>query len=227
MPQAALGRALAMKRLEQQLRARPRMYVAAAAGVAAALLLTGAPSLTTRALLGWNVAVWLYLVLIGWLMLRADHERLRRVATAHAEGAATVLALVTLAASVSLGATVVELSAVKVAGARYAVPHLLFALSTVAGSWLLVPTLFALNYASLYFHVGEGGLQFPSLDATFKPDYADFLYFSFTIAVASQTADVSVTTRAMRRLVLLQSILSFVFNTMILAFTINIAASLL
>ncbi|MEO7008621.1 MAG: DUF1345 domain-containing protein, partial [Caldimonas sp.] len=57
-------------------------------------------------------------------------------------------------------------------------------------------------------------------------DYADFLYFSFTIAVAAQTADVSVSTRRMRRLTLTQSILAFVFNTTILAFSINIAASL-
>ena len=60
----------------------------------------------------------------------------------------------------------------------------------------------------------------------FEPDYSDFLYFSFTIAVASQTSDVTVTTRAMRRLVLLQAVLSFIFNTTILAFSINIAASL-
>lgn len=215
-----------MKRLAQQLRARPRMFVATAAGIAAALVPASAPSLVTRALLGWNVAVWLYLVLIVLLMLRSDHARLRRVATAHAEGAATVLAVVTLAAVVSLGATVFELSAAKAPGARYALPHLLFALATVAGSWVLVPTMFALNYASLYYDGTEGGLQFPSAEQAFKPDYADFMYFSFTIAVASQTADVAVSTRAMRRLVLLQSLLSFVFNTTILAFTINIAAGL-
>ena len=52
-----------------------------------------------------------------------------------------------------------------------------------------------------------------------------FLYFSFTIAVTAQTSDVGVTTRAMRRLVLGQSVLSFVFNTTILAFSINAVAS--
>jgi uncharacterized membrane protein len=215
-----------MKRLAQQLRARPRMFVAAATGIAVALVPTASISPVTRALLGWNVAVWLYLVLIVWLMLRADHARLRRVATAHAEGAATVLAVVAVAAVVSLGATVFELSVAKAPGAGHALPHLLFALATVAGSWLLVPTMFALNYASLYYHGDEGGLQFPSVEPAFKPGYVDFMYFSFTIAVASQTADVSVSSRTLRRLVLMQSLLSFVFNTTILAFTINIAASL-
>ena len=216
-----------MKWLARQLRARPRLFIAAAAGAAAPLMLTGSPSLVTRALFGWNVGVWLYLVLIVWLMTHADHTRLRRVAVAHAEGALTVLTVVIVAAVVSLGAIVVELAAAKAPGARYALPHLLFALATVAGSWLLVPTMFALSYASRYYQgATASGLKFPSDEPDFKPDYWDFLYFSFTIAVASQTADVSATTRAMRRLVLLQSLLSFVFNTTILAFTINIAASL-
>ena len=62
--------------------------------------------------------------------------------------------------------------------------------------------------------------------ANFEPDYSDFLYFSFTIAVATQTADVAITNRSVRRLVLAQSVLSFVFNTAIVAFTINMATSL-
>jgi uncharacterized membrane protein len=90
-----------------------------------------------------------------------------------------------------------------------------------------VPETFALTYASQYYRTAHGsGLNFPHADEEFRPDYGDFLYFSFTIAVASQTADVSVTTQAMRRLVLLHSVLSFAFNTAILAFTVNIAASL-
>ena len=203
------------------------MFIAAAIGVAVALTIPGIGSALTRALLGWNVSVWLYLVLIGLTMLRADHDRLRRIAVAQAEGAATVLAVVSVAAMVSIVAIVFELSTAKQPGAHNALPHALFALTTVAGAWLLLPTLFAMNYASLYYLTEHGhGLQFPSTEAGFKPDYSDFLYFSFTIAVASQTADVSISTRPMRRLVLLQSVLSFVFNTTILAFTINIAASL-
>ena len=101
------------------------------------------------------------------------------------------------------------------------------ALATVAGSWLLLPTVFALTYASAYYRPVHGsGLQFPGADETFKPGYGDFLYVSFTIVVAAQTADVSISTSVMRRLVLLQSLLSFAFNTAILAFTINIAVSL-
>ncbi len=208
------------------LRTRPRALIATVVGVAVALLVPGVEHPTTRALIGWNAGVWLFLVMIGWMMLQADHERLRRRAIAQAEGAAIVLALVIVAAIVSIVAIVVELSAAK-QGAHHAVPHILFALATVAGSWLLLPTLFSMNYASLYYSTRHGaGLQFPDPDKSFQPDYADFLYFSFTIAVASQTADVTISTRSMRRLVLLQAMLSFAFNTTILAFTINIAASL-
>ena len=63
-------------------------------------------------------------------------------------------------------------------------------------------------------------------DFPFAPHYSDFLYFAFTIAVASQTADIAVASPAMRRLVLLHAIVSFAFNTAILAFAINVAASM-
>jgi uncharacterized membrane protein len=210
-----------------RLRSRPRLASALLLGIAVALVLPASLHWVTRCLLGWNVAVWLYLVLMAMMMLRADHERLRRVALAHAEGAALVLAVVITAAVASVIGVIVELTAAKVPGAPHALPHVLFALATVVGSWMLLPTLFTLTYASAYYGTVHGtGLKFPEADASFRPGYSDFLYFAFTIAVASQTADVSVSSSAMRRLVLLQSILSFAFNTAILALTINIAASM-
>jgi uncharacterized membrane protein len=161
------------------------------------------------------------------MMVHADHSHLRRVACAQAESAATVLAMVSTACVVSLLGIVAELSAAKLSGPPDAFSHVLLAFATVAGSWLLLPTVFALSYASRYYRVaGAAGLLFPDGDANLQPDYGDFLYFSFTIAVAAQTADVSVTSSPMRRLVLLQALLSFAFNTAILAFTINIAASM-
>jgi uncharacterized membrane protein len=206
--------------------ARPRMFAALAVGMAASVLMPAYSSVITQALVGWNIGVWAYLVLITTFMLNADHGKLKRVAAAHAEGAAVVLAVVVVAALTSLVAIVVELAAVKVPGSRHALPHVLLALSTVVCSWVLLPTLFTLNYASLYFGQPGGGLRFPEYQTDFLPDYGDFAYFAFTIAVASQTADVSITTRPMRHLVIAQAVLSFVFNTTILALTINIAASL-
>ena len=216
-----------MKRLFNHLRVHPRLSIAVVAGVAATSVAPHVGSYVARALLAWNVGVWLYLVMISLMMWRADKGHLQRVAAGQAEGALAVLTAITAGAIASIGAIVFELAAAKQAGASHALSHLAFALVTVVGSWLLVPTLFGLSYASLYYGTEPGGgLRFPSDESAFEPDYADFLYFSFTIAVAAQTADVSISTRDMRRLTLLQSILAFVFNTTILAFSINIAASL-
>ena len=216
-----------MSRVLTHLRTRPRLFICVAIGILAGIFAPGIEHAVTRFLLGWNVGVWLFLVLVASLMLHADHEHLRRSAIAQAEGAGAVLAIVIVAAAVSIVAIIIELAAAKGPGAHHAWPHVLFALATVAGSWLLLPTLFAMNYASLYYRSPHGsGLNFPDTDEGFRPDYADFLYFSFTIAVASQTADVAISNRPMRRLVLLQSVLSFVFNTTVLALTVNIAAGL-
>ena len=211
------------------LRAHPHLVVSAGVGTLAGLLPIGVDGVLGRCLVAWNVGVWFYLAWTGWTMTHSDQAHLKRVAVAQAEGARTVLAIVAFGALASFGAIFLELASAKGGGARHAWPHVLFTLSTVAGSWLLVPTLFSLNYASLY-HVSagdNGGLCFPDQAKDFEPDYSDFLYFSFTIAVASQTSDVTISNRPMRRLVLLHSVLSFVFNTTILAFAINIAASLI
>ena len=220
-----------MRTVVSHLRAHPHLVVSALAGIVSGGVAVaagwGGDNIVSRSLVGWNVGAWIYLAWAAWSMARADHGHLIRTAKAQAEGAGAVLAIVTAAALASLGAVIVELSAAKAAGPSGALPHVLFALVTVISSWLLVPTLFTLNYASLYHGKAPvGGLNFQDSNPKFEPDYGDFLYFSFTIAVASQTADVTITNRTMRRLALKQALLSFVFNTTILAFTINLAASL-
>jgi uncharacterized membrane protein len=204
----------------------PRLLLAVVIGLAVALFWTGEHRAVTRVLIGWNVAVWIYLALVGWMMAHADHARLRQIALAQAETVSTVLAVVVLAAVSSLVGIVAELVAAKVPGTPYAMGHVVLALMTVVGSWLLVPTMFTLAYASAFYTAPQGGLRFPESSPDFKPDYGDFLYFSFTLTVAAQTSDVTVCTPALRRLVLIHSVLSFAFNTAILAFSINIAAGL-
>ncbi len=123
-----------MNRLISHLRVRPLLVTSMLVGIAAAFVLPGVHHTVTRCLLGWNVSVWLYLILAAEMMLRADHDRLRRVAVAQAEAAATVLGVVILAALVSLIGIVVELMAAKAPGTPHALSHVLFALATVAGS---------------------------------------------------------------------------------------------
>ncbi len=203
-----------------------RLLICALLGVVIGASWPDVETLLSRILIGWNVATWIYLSWVLFVMLRADAGHMKRVALAQAESASTVLLVVTAAAVASVVAVVFELMAAKAAGPNHMAVHGAFAAVTVIGSWLLLPVLFALTYAARYFAPKpDGGLDFPGATKGFEPDHTDFLYFSFTIAVTAQTSDVAVTTRSMRRLVLWHSLLSFVFNTTILAFSINAAAS--
>ncbi|GAA5117538.1 hypothetical protein GCM10023212_06480 [Luteolibacter yonseiensis] len=110
--------------------------------------------------------------------------------------------------------------------------HVALASLTIVSSWCLVHTMLALHYTHVFYCPCEGsspddagvGLQFPEEE---YPDYLDFAYFSFVIGMTFQVSDVQVTSRGMRRIVLLHGLLSFAFNTIILAFSINLAATLL
>jgi uncharacterized membrane protein len=187
------------------------------------------PSLTliTRILVGWNVAVWSYLVFVGVLMARASHAQVRRIASQEERSAVAVLAILSVASVVSIAAIVVELVMSRNAPPDQRILHYLFTGATILGSWLLLGVIFTFHYAYMYFAVPDGTcpLRFP--DNPKEPDYWDFLYFSFTIAVAAQTSDVTVLTSTMRKVVVAQSILSFFFNATILGFSINIAAGLI
>lgn len=215
-------------KLIEQLRLRPRLLTAIAIGATAGLAWPTELPLLTRCLLGWNVGVWSYLALALQMMFRNDHQTLTRHAVARADGTGAVLLLAVAGAIASLCAIALELSQVRHGvAAVQGWPYLLLAIATVIGSWMLLPIEFALAYASLY-HTGEGGphgLEFPGDDE--HPDYTDFMYFSITLAATSQTSDVQVSARPMRRLVLLHALLSFAFNTGVLALTINILAGLI
>lgn len=205
---------------------RPRLALTLSLGTLAAVLLPPKWHLVTRALFGWNVGVWAYLVLMGWLMMRANNHRVRKMAQQEDENAVTVLAVLSVSAALSLVAIVFELSGMKGLPADIRFLKYAFTGSTVFGSWCLLAVIFSFHYALLFYNSPEQrrALRFP--DDEQMPDYWDFLYFSFTIAVAAQTSDVSVMTRQARKTVLAQSVLSFLFNVAVLGFSINIAAGL-
>ena len=205
---------------------RPRLVSAFTLAFTAVFFLPEAWLWTTRALFAWNLAVWSYLLLMGWLMMRANNHRVRAMAIREDRGAVTVLALISLSAMISVGAIVVELSGTKDLSTDVRVFKYLFTGMTVLGSWFLVAVVFCFHYALLFYRSSENkrALRFP--DDEQMPDFWDFLYFSFTIAVAAQTSDVAVMSRSARKTVLAQSVLSFFFNVAVLGFSINIAAGL-
>lgn len=213
-------------KLWTQLRLRPRLLTAILVGSALAAAWPGMMSLQTRLLIGWNLVVWIYLPLALWMMLgRAGSIDVQSRAQRLNEGVVTMLALAALGALASMAAITLELQAAR---QQHDPRYVLLALTTVAGSWLLLPVEFGIAYASRYHSGGKAGhgLEFPGEDEG-PPDYGDFLYFSITVAATSQTSDVCVSSRSMRRLVLVQSLLAFVFNTGVLALSINILAGLI
>lgn len=215
-----------MMTLHHIARNQPRLTIAIILGIAAALLLPTSWQLLTRALTGWNIAVWTYLGSMALLMMRASHVRVRTIAEQQDKSAAIVLAIMSVAAVISLSAIILELATIRKLSLDQRLIHYAFTAATVFGSWLLLGTLFTFHYAHLFYMspASRRSLVFP--DQELNPDYWDFLYFSFTIAVAAQTSDVMVMARAARKVVLAQSILSFFYNAAILGLSINIAASL-
>jgi uncharacterized membrane protein len=206
---------------------RPRLVAGIAAGAAAAFAAPSEWQWTTSALAAWNVGVWTYLAAVGWLVMRADHARVRIIAEQEDNSAAAVLVILSVASVFSLAAIVLELAASKGLPTGARLGHFAFTGVTVLGSWLMVGVLFTFHYARMFYMApaDRRPLAFP--DRLAHPEYWDFLYFSFTIAVAAQTSDVAVLSTPMRRVALAQSILSFLFNVAILGLSMNIAAGLI
>lgn len=215
-----------MQTLRHFVRHRPRLLTSLLLGVTVAILLPGPMRVVTRCLAGWNVAIWSYLIFMGWLMTRASHARVRRYAEQEDRSAVTVLAILSILAVASIAAIVMELTGLHDLPLSRRVSHYLFTGATVFGSWCMVATLFTFHYAHMFYHADPGCRPMRFADEEQNPNYWDFLYFSITIAVAAQTADVCITSRSGRKTVMAQSFLSFVFNTAILGLTINMAAGI-
>lgn len=210
----------------RQIRVRPRLATATVLGLSTLLALPGLPE-PTRALVAWDVGAGLYLALAWAMMLRGSVGEMRRRARLQDDGALAVLGLTLAATVASLAAIVLELVRVADLPAETRTGPLLLVGATILLSWSFVHTAFALHYAHEFYvdrgPGGEPGLEFPG---GASPDYSDFLYFSFVIGTTSQTADVSIVSRAMRRLALLHGVVAFAFNTTLLALAINVAAGL-
>ncbi|MGR3889865.1 DUF1345 domain-containing protein [Pseudomonas sp. 1152_12] len=206
-------------------RTHPRLSCAAVLGLAVGIL-APADTLISKILIGWNAGVWTYLLLMLWLVTRAHADEVKRIAEIEDENAGLVLFMVCIAAIASLATITVNLVGSKDLDSTERLLHYGFTGMTVIGSWLLTGVIFSVHYARLFYTWDgeEPALRFA--EGLRNPNYWDFLYFSFTIGVAVQTADVGVATRSLRKVVLGQSLIGFVFNTAILGFSINIAAGL-
>lgn len=210
---------------------RPRLLGSIVAGLATGLglaFLTKLPA-AVAVLAGWDVLCLVFTGLTSHYMKNRDARAIRTHAAEADEGRIVVLALILLASAASFGAIAMELIAAKALEGPAQALYIALAFFTVGMSWYFVQLNFALHYAHAYYSRADGrpgdagGLFFPGKAA---PDYWDFLHFSIVIGVASQTADIAFTNKALRRLGTAHSLFAFAFNTVIVALTINLLAGL-
>jgi uncharacterized membrane protein len=180
----------------------------------------------TRLLISWNVGVLLFLILVGALMRLSAKDLCDRYEDED-ETAPVILVISILGAILTMVSILMFLSGLDDVSASEKPLHISLAALTLIDTWLLIPTMFMLHYADMFYSVvgsDERPLKFPD---TAEPVFWDFAYFSFTISAACQTADVSTAQGTIRKVVLAHSVLSFFFNASILGFAINVTAGLI
>jgi uncharacterized membrane protein len=203
-----------------------RFWVSLAFGIASYFFLPGTLSFISRTLVSWDGAVALFLVMIYLWMRRLTPEQLRAHYAEEDPSGPIILATVVAAALLSVLAIVEPLATLRHLEERQRLWQFALVLITLVDSWLLVPVMFTMHYADRFYSVPPQNrpLVFPRTE---MPGFWDFAYFSFTIAAACQTADVSTTETSIRRVVIVHEIISFAFNVAIIGFAINITAGLI
>jgi uncharacterized membrane protein len=213
-------------------RATGRLFISATLGVIAFRWLTPSSiERSVRAIAGWDAASLALLAFAWTIILRADAHQTKRRAGGDDPGRHMVFVIALAASLISLFAAAVVLRKVKAFPGGGQAAWTLLTVAAVVLSWTVTHTAYTLRYAHLYYRSGrnrgrsaDGGLQF---SGTAEPADIDFAYFAFTIGMCFQVSDVVVTTTWMRREVLFHGVISFVYNTVILAVALNVVFSLM
>jgi uncharacterized membrane protein len=186
--------------------------------------------LAFRIILSWNAFTLTGIILAWSRIVWADAKEVVANAKLQDTSRSIIFGIVLLGACGSLFAVAYLLGTAKNVPGTRLVQHVALAALTVIFSWFFIHTIFALHYAHAYYRqIDDGGdrgdgLNFPDCN---EPDFLDFAYFSFVIGMTFQVSDVSITSTRIRRLSLVHALLSFLFNTVILALAINLASGLL
>jgi uncharacterized membrane protein len=174
-------------------------------------------------MIGFDLAALVFLAAVAPLLRESDAEAMRR-ASRRNDANRVMLLVITAATTIAvLAAVVAELM---VSGGPKA-PTLALVVATLLISWVFGNVVFALHYAHLFYLADDGskdsgGLDFPGTE---EPGYWDFVYFAFTLGMTFQTSDTAVTATRMRRVAIGHSMIAFVFNLGVVAFTINVLGS--
>jgi uncharacterized membrane protein len=221
-----------MKTILLKLDAHARLFLALVVSFIVFILTIGHLQFSVQAITVWNVFAWSAILLAWARIVLADARTSVQTAKLQDTARFAIFLFVVSAAVASLASVAILIGGAKGLGRKALTEHLLLAAATVVSSWCLIHTVFAMHYAHGYYRddkdgtegSGSGGLEFPNEK---EPDFLDFAYFSFVIGMTCQVSDVQVSSQGMRRLALVHGLLSFVFNTVILALSINLASGLL
>lgn len=211
--------------------AHHRLFTGCFVAVLTFLGLHGRVTFPTQLVVAWNAFALTVMVLAWVVICTKDPYEARRNARLQDASATFLFVLVISAATVSVLAVGLLLGSAKNLPPTGLAEHIVLSVTAVFFSWMLVHTLFALRYAYIYFrdahkverHAVSGGLIFPGKGS---PDYLDFAYFSFVIGMTCQVSDVQISSPTIRRMALAHGLISFAFNTAILAMFVNIIAGL-
>ncbi len=206
-----------------------RLFACIAIGAASLVLLPRHWPDLARGLGAWDIGSGAYLLMMAWLAYTAGPASMVARAEAQEDGEWTLFFFVLAGATISFVAILGEFGSMKDAAASVKAQKIELVATTLVLSWLLTQAVFALRYAHEYYARTDGetldrGLEFPSETC---PDYWDFLYFSIVLGMTFQVSDVQITARKLRRLATLHGLLGFMFNTVIIALTVNLASGVL
>ncbi len=205
-----------------------RLGLSAVIGVLVGVFLPPDSRWELHALAGWCAAALVFLILAFWVFFSTDGDNTRRLATRE-DDSRTASSLIVLAGSaVSLAGVIYALTQVnalqKSGQATEATVLTVLGLLSVALSWLTIQSIYTFRYARLYFQAPEGGIQF---DGDETPDYRDFLYLAVTIGMTFQVSDTNLSKKDVRRSLTGHALIAYVYNTVLVALTINTVAGLL
>jgi len=214
-----------------RLEAHHRLTICAVFGIIVFLSLARELSLPFRSIIGWDAYAASFLALAWTRIFSITPHECARIATLQHASRMIIFVGVLLAACVSLVTVAFLLGSAKDLTVSIRSAHVIGAVATVVISWIMVHTLFTLHYGYLYYRKEVSGkakagpgLLFPGDEP--QPDYYDFAYFSFVIGMTSQVSDVQIASRSIRRWALLHGVISFGFNTAVLALSINVLSGL-
>ncbi|HKA99886.1 MAG TPA: DUF1345 domain-containing protein [Methyloceanibacter sp.] len=201
--------------------AHTRLLSSIAIGLLVFLLLPKDGLPVPRGFFAWDVGVICFLASVYWMVSHSDAAIIRQQSAMQDEGRNLVLIGAIGAVVISIAVILMWLSGGTSAGSPRARDVALVFL-TIPLSWVFIHTIFMLHYAREFYaeHRGTGGgLRFPGDE---QPNYWDFVYFAFGVGMAAQVADVAVTSKPLRHIVLIHSIVSFVFNVTLIAMAVSI-----